>query len=228
MLKIGTSSFTALEKKVPRGLCAAELLEMTMGVPRSRTLESWKSEAPKGFEFVSVLPRCFFVPDPGRGFLRPFEPLDAAKKLWEKVVGAMDLLGSRCCVMLTDHTFRPSMENRQAMSLFLSSVDRGEIRLAWRPRGIWTQAEIGKWCDDLGLVQCVDPFQMPEGRKDASGFSYLRIEGLGRTTQGLKRSEVEHLAQVAPMYTGFCILDTLRPHQDAQRVARLLDQSASS
>jgi uncharacterized protein YecE (DUF72 family) len=64
------------------------------------------------------------------------------------------------------------------MRKFLGKIDRGDLAIAWEPRGDWKEHpdEIKKLCDELDLIHVVDLMRRePVSRHP---IAYIRLHGL--------------------------------------------------
>ncbi|HID60919.1 MAG TPA: DUF72 domain-containing protein [Hadesarchaea archaeon] len=161
-------------------------------LPMVKTVERWKVEAPEGFEFVikawqgiTHLPdsptwrRSGWKPEELKrkqlGWLRPTKDNFEA---WIRTREICDALGARMCVIQCPPNFKCVPKNIENMRKFLLEIDRGELALAWEPRGDWDEnpEKIEQLCNELDLVHVVDLMR----RKPLSKHSivYIRLHGL--------------------------------------------------
>lgn len=170
-----------------------ELQNTFYNLPRKRTLEAYKKEAPGCFEFVVKAWQAVTHPissptwrktnrlpgwgDPeGFGHLRPTPENFRA---WEMILDVCAVLGSRFVVVQTPPSFRYNEKNRSNLLAFFSQIDRSRLILGWEPRGEWNlhQDEVRRLCGALSLVHVVDPFRrLPAYDSEAV---YFRLHGIG-------------------------------------------------
>ena len=157
-----------------------------------KTAERWRSEAPKEFEFTAKswqalthLPasptwrRSGLKPDELErrqyGWLRPTRDNFDAWKRTEEIAEALD---ARVCVIQCPPNFKCTKENAENMQKFFSKINRGELVLAWEPRGDWNEhpEDITRLCEELELIHVVDLMRREPLSKHP--IAYIRLHGL--------------------------------------------------
>lgn len=161
-------------------------------LPMVKTAQRWRDEVPRDFEItvkawqaITHLPSSptwrrsglRLTPDEERnyGWLRPTEKnLEA----WQRIKEVCDALRAKICVIQTPPNFKCNEENISNMGRFLGSIDRGNLVLAWEPRGDWLEnpAKVKKICRELDLVHVVDLMRrLPVSEHPVA---YTRLHGL--------------------------------------------------
>lgn len=184
-----------------------ELQSTFYNVPRKRTLEAYKKDAPVGFEFVVKAWQAITHPlssptwrkagrapewgDP-RGFGH-LKPTPENFRAWEIILEACATLGSRFVVVQTPPSFRYSEESRSNAVAFFSQIDRGGLAIGWEPRGEWNlhPEEIRKICEALSLVHIVDPFRRLPACDSEEVYFRLHGIGSGETNYGYTYSDAD-------------------------------------
>ncbi|MEM4188695.1 MAG: DUF72 domain-containing protein [Candidatus Hadarchaeum sp.] len=161
-------------------------------LPMLKTAQRWRDEVPKDFEIIvkawqaiTHLPSSptwrragmKLTPEQQRnyGWLRPTEENLGA---WQRTKEICVALGSKICVIQTPPNFKCTEENIGNMSNFLKRIDRGDLFLAWEPRGDWLEnnVKIKKVCQELDLVHVVDLMRrLPVSEHPVA---YTRLHGL--------------------------------------------------
>ena len=161
-------------------------------LPMARTAERWRAEAPKEFEYtlkawqaITHLPtsptwrRSGLEPEELKrrqyGWLRPTRDNFEAWKRTKEIAEALD---ARVCVIQCPPNFKCTKENAENMQTFFSKIDRGELALAWEPRGDWKEhpEEIAKLCKELELIHVVDLMRRELVSKHP--IAYIWLHGL--------------------------------------------------
>ncbi|HEX8959983.1 MAG TPA: DUF72 domain-containing protein [Geobacteraceae bacterium] len=186
-IKVGCCGFPVARARYQERFSLVEVQQTFYQPPREETARKWRSAAPSGFEFtvkawqlitheatsptyrrLKRLPTCH----PGRyGSFRPTEEVMAA---WRTTARIADILEARVVLFQCPASFTPTSEHRENMHDFFSRIDRGNLLLAWEPRGHWPPEEVSTLCRDLGLIHCVDPFQ---GESMSGELTYFRLHG---------------------------------------------------
>lgn len=189
-VKVGTCGWGGRKSKYYEAFSCIELQETFYRLPKVETLEKYRSESPRDFEFTvkawqaithpcgSPTWRKSAPPKWGKtenfGHLRPTEENFRA---WEEIAKICKALESRVLIIQTPPSFNPSRENAENMKSFLSSVNRGGLVLGWEPRGGWSDEIVADICKELDLVHVVDPFRRLPSVE--SGIAYFRLHGIG-------------------------------------------------
>jgi uncharacterized protein YecE (DUF72 family) len=101
---------------------------------------------------------------------------------WKRTLESARVLGSRVILFQCPARFTPTPENKQNLRAFFREVNRARatwpvrerLTFAWEPRGAWAAEEIRELCEELGLVQAVDPLQQIPA---TAGLGYFRLHG---------------------------------------------------
>ena len=161
-------------------------------LPMAKTAERWRAEAPKGFEYtlkawqaITHLPtsptwrRSGLEPEELErrqyGWLRPTRDNFGA---WKRTKEIADALDARVCVIQCPPNFKFTKENMGNMRKFLSKIDRGNLAIAWEPRGDWKEhpEQIKQLCYELELIHVVDLMRREPLSKHP--IAYNRLHGL--------------------------------------------------
>jgi uncharacterized protein YecE (DUF72 family) len=215
-IKIGTCGWgfykgglKAYQKKF--SLC--EVQQTFYRLPMVKTVERWRAESPEDFEFtVKAFQGLTHLPTSPTwrrsglkqeelkqkqfGWLRPTKDNFEA---WRRTKEICEALGSRICVIQCPPNFNCTAENIGNMREFLGEIDRGELELAWEPRGDWHghPDEVASLCDELKLIHVVDLMRRePLSRHP---IAYTRLHGLNPREYDYNykysRDELEELAR---------------------------------
>ncbi|MEX2719932.1 MAG: DUF72 domain-containing protein [Candidatus Wukongarchaeota archaeon] len=173
-----------------------ELQSTFYRLPRLQTVKKWSEEVPKKFEFtvkawqvithpkesptwrrMGKSPKLPLKNLKNYGYLKPTkENFEAFKKAKE----ICSILQAKICVIQTPPSFKFSEENLKNIQNFLKNIDRGNLILAWEPRGDWNQNQktIKELCKNFDLIHVVDlPKRNPLSEHK---IAYIRLHGLGK------------------------------------------------
>ncbi len=202
--------------------------------PQLRTLQRWREEAPEGFEFTlkawqlithtptSPTYRRLRTPIPAEareryGAFRPTEEVFAA---WETTRQCAQALQARLVVFQCPASFTPTDEHLANLRAFFSRIERGDLRLAWEPRGRWEDGTIRRLCQELDLVHCVDPFERLPVHGD---LVYFRLHGRGGYRYRYTDEELAQLREwCATGKETYVLFNNVSMWEDALRFQALL------
>lgn len=161
-------------------------------LPMTKTTERWRREASEDFEFTLKAWQAITHPtssptwrgkkdkltedqEKNFGYLRPNEQIVEA---WNETKKRAEALEANVCVIQTSAGFDCSEENEENMREMLNEIGRGDIDLAWEPRGDWkgNPEKVSEICDDLNLIHIADLMR----REPVSDHevAYVRLHGL--------------------------------------------------
>jgi len=170
-----------------------ELQSTFYRLPKLSTAENWRLQAPEGFEFTMkgfqglTHPTSSptwrrsglkLNPEEARevGLLRPTE---VNYDFWEKTREVAEALKARIVVLQCPPSFTCTNENVKSMRVFLKTINRGGLILAWEPRhDSWKPDTVRELCMELNLIHVVDPFKSETQTYDVNPV-YYRLHGLG-------------------------------------------------
>ncbi len=180
-----------------------ELQSTFYRLPKLSTVENWRRQAPEVFEFsmkgFQGLTHPADSPTWRRsglklssegskevGFLRPTK---INYEAWEKTREVAETLKARIVVLQCPPSFTCTNENVKSMGVFLKTIERGKLMLAWEPRHeSWKPDIVRKLCMELNLIHVVDPFKSETQTYDVNPV-YYRLHGLGSKRYGYKYTD---------------------------------------
>lgn len=246
MIKVGCCGFPTGKYRYFKTFKLVETQETFYKLPKPKTAERWREIAPEEFEFtvkcwqaVTHPPtsptwrRSGLVVD-GRSFdkyglLKPTkENFDA----WSGTKEICRILDAKICLIQCPPGFNYTDEHVGNMRKFLRTIDRGELQIAWEPRGDWKQhsGEIGKLCRELNLIHVVD---MLRHEPAAIGdVAYTRLHGLNpreydykyRYTDKDLRNLTEKIVSIQKLVVDrfYVLFNNTSMAEDAERLVRML------
>ncbi|MCD6444261.1 DUF72 domain-containing protein [Candidatus Bathyarchaeota archaeon] len=193
LIKVGCCGFSGGRRGYFKLFDLVEVQSTFYRLPRVETVERWRNEAPEGFEFTMKAFQGLTHPAKsptwrrsglkltqeeveGYGFLRPTE---VNYRAWRDTRRIAEALEASIVVLQCPPSFTCSEENVEGMRSFLSTIDRGSLRLAWEPRHrSWSPETVRRLCMELDLIHVVDPFKNQTQTYDVNPI-YYRLHGLG-------------------------------------------------
>lgn len=171
---------------------AVELNRTFYELPQVSTAARWRREAGEGFVFAVKAWQGVTHPwrsptwngyrdgvdDAVSGDLGLLQPTAAVREAWQATREIARALEAEVVLVQTPPSFDCTDDHAADMRELLSSVDRGDVTVAWEPRGDWPDApdRIAALCDELDLVHVVDVMRAEP--VDDGEDMYTRLHGL--------------------------------------------------
>lgn len=161
-------------------------------LPMVRTAERWRREAFEDFEFCVKGWQAITHPtssptwrnkkdglsEEERKNLGYFNPHQTVFDAWERTRKIAETLEAEVCLLQTPAGFECNEENKENIHDFFDRIERGNLNVAWEPRGNWKDNPdvVETICEELDLVHVVDIMR----REPVSDhrFAYIRLHGL--------------------------------------------------
>lgn len=202
MIKIACAGFPVGRKKYEEKLQTVELAQLFDGFPRPNTIEKWRAEAPKDFDFIVCASKLITHevkhraqssrrPTPGVGF---FQNSAAVRQATQLTMAAAETLRSRMVFFQLPAHFAATPDNvKRVQNYFLSTKSNHKI-FAWETPLGWPFTLVEKLSFDHRLM----PVMNPLGRKKPSPTAPMRYFRLGAEgkTSGIKRFSHDELKVV--------------------------------
>jgi uncharacterized protein YecE (DUF72 family) len=203
-----------------------------------KTLEGWRAEMPKGFEFT--LKAWQFITHEGAsptykrlkreltekeqkevGAFKPTETVDYG---WQVTLESAKALNARTILFQCPAKFVQSATNIKNIRKFFKKIERGKMNFAWEPRGkTWDTKTIEKICRDLDLWHCVDPFF---NRTVTPDRCYYRLHGIKRWRYKYEQGELEELVSLLPPENlAYVFFNNNEMFDDAKRFRRIVEDA---
>ncbi len=187
-LRVGCCGFAASHSKYYSTFQVVEIQQTFYQPPKLATAERWRNEPPPDFAYTMKAWQLITHEPSSPTYRRLMEPIDKAATdrygafrntrevhdAWRRTKEFAGVLGAKIIVFQSPATYRPTEANAANLRRFFESVDRGPFLLAWEPRGAWPDSWVGKLCEDLELVHCVDPLK---NRALHGKVVYYRLHG---------------------------------------------------
>lgn len=163
-------------------------------------------------EFRAAKPNCAFSLRLPPAALQPGQ-----EALGERAVRAARSLGARFIVVTTGPNTTPTARNRELMSRLFDSLRSDAWRLAWEPRGVWSEAEAERWAAEFGVSLVRD---LSRDDAPAGDVVYTRLRALGFGAR-VGQTAIERVAErVEGASEAYVVIEG----EGAQRAATLLRQ----
>lgn len=189
-VKVGICGFARAQDTIYANLRLVEV-QTTFYKPMKRaTAEAWRRRAPHTFEFT-IKAWQLITHEPSSPTYRKagiaideaqmdrygfFRPTDEVLEAWSVTNEILRALDAKVVVFQSPARFKETEENIRNMREFFCSIeeDRKDIMVVWEARGAWDRKTVGRLCDELHLIQGVDPFaEAPV----TTGSAYFRLHG---------------------------------------------------
>ena len=235
-LRIGTCGFGRTKRdEYAEQLSTVEVQHTFYQPPQIATLEKWRAEVPKGFEFTlkawQLITHGSSSPT-YRRLKRPltaaesdetgfFKPTDIVREALETTLASAEALNARTILFQCPARFTPLPENIDNMIRFFRGIKRGKLNFAWEPRGReWTDDIVEQICDELDLWHAVDPFAR---RTVTPDNCYFRMHGIPRWRYTYEDSELEELGALMPKRRpAYAFFNNITMREDAVRFRKIL------
>ncbi|MEM2094623.1 MAG: DUF72 domain-containing protein [Candidatus Bathyarchaeia archaeon] len=244
--KIGCCGFPGGMESYFKRFNVAEVQTTFYNLPRVETVRKWRQKAPESFEFTVKAWQGLTHP-PGMptwrrtriqvpadaisryGMLRPTPEVFEA---WERTRLVCEALKAKICLIQCPARFQASEENIDNMKKLLTRIERGNLTIAWEPRGeSWEEEQVRRLCSELNLIPCIDPFKIsiPPGQR----IIYLRLHG--RVNGGVRyrytytKQELEELyinIQTQSPEIAYCLFNNITMRQDAEKLKQIIKHRA--
>lgn len=201
-MKIGCCGFAEAMKKYFEHFNIIEIQKTFYEPPKLETLERWRAQAPKEFEFTlkawQVITHPPTSPTYRRAKHKPedagfFKPIKEVFNAWDKMVAVAKALGARIILFQCPASFKPEKQNIKNMYDFFRAISKSKMLWVWEPRGKWNDDVIREICNDLKLIHCVDPFT---SKQVAGKFAYYRLHGIGGYNYRYSTNELKKLSSI--------------------------------
>lgn len=244
-IHVGCCGWSCAKKRYFKEFQLIELQSSFYRLPKLETAVKWREESPRNFRFSMKAFQAITHP-PGsptwrRSGLKPEElklkrygwlrPTRDNLEAWERTKQIADALDTRVCVIQCPPNFKCTEENIANMRKFLAKINRGNLALAWEPRGDWKDnpKEIEKLCEELDLIHVVDLMRREPVSEHA--IAYIRLHGLNprEYDYNYKYSNAE-LSQLASKVQAlakkhretYILFNNFSMYEDAKRLQKIL------
>src|SRR5437867_3915875 len=233
----GTCGFGRRQADVLRQLDAVEIQETFYRPVSVERAGKWRAAAAKQFRFCVKASQFIthestsptyrrsgrIISDSEKSSYGSFQDTPQVREGWEDTRSVAEAVRARAIVFQTPASFGPTETNRTALYRFFESI-RTDATKAIELRGPWATHIVEKICEDLGLVQAVDPFDKEPA---TYGLAYFRLHGSppGKTMYryAYTDEDLARLQTICREYDdAYVMFNNLSMHQDAVRFRSLV------
>jgi uncharacterized protein YecE (DUF72 family) len=186
--KTGCCGFPVVKEKYAGRFSVVEVQQTFYQPPKISTLKNWRALMPDDFEFAlkawQIITHAAKSPTYRRlkTKLTPaeldqcgaFQNTPIVQCAWETTRACAKALSASLVLFQCPASFTSTPQNISQMRGFFTSIERGNLKLLWEPRGNWPDGLVLSLCRELNLVHVVDPFL---SRSVTMDFIYLRLHG---------------------------------------------------
>ncbi len=238
LVKTGCCGFPVNRRRYLSRFPVVEVQQTFYQPPKPETARRWRQEAPPAFEFTLKAWQLITHEAASPTYRRLKRPLSAAERLQagafkptplvhralEATLEIARLLEARLIVFQSPASFGPGPEHLDNLRRFFSTMPRGDLTLAWEPRGSWARETVQGLCEELHLLPVVDPFAVPPY---PGPLAYFRLHGKnGYRYRYTDRDLAELAGLVRDRPEAYVMFNNLSMWEDATRFLRLLRAEA--
>jgi uncharacterized protein YecE (DUF72 family) len=238
-INIGTCGFGMTQDQYAELFSCVEVQHTFYQPPMVKTLERWKAERSKEFEYTlkawQLITHTSHSPTQKRLSKRiteaqkeeagSFRPTETVKEAWEVTLASAKALKAKTILFQCPASFNQTPENIANLKNFFTEAanpQRGKLNFCWEPRGPWDDHAIKDICDELDLWHVVDPFKR---RTVTPQRVYFRLHGIGGWRYKYEEGELEELASLLPKNKlSYVFFNNREMIEDAQRFQEIVKQ----
>lgn len=230
--KVGCCGFSIARDRYYKLFSVVEVQSTFYDYVEEKTLQRWRREAPRDFEFVikafqfithransPTYKRAHHIKNLKLDNLGNFQPTKDVFDCFRILKEYAKILHSKIIIFQSPASFKPEKENIKNMEKFFNKIDRDDLILGWESRGKWQPEGVKRLCEKLGLIDVVDPFL----RESTYGkIFYYRLHGGKDYRHQFTDEELEGLAEKIKGKSGYIMFNNITMVEDAQRLKNLL------
>lgn len=234
MIRVGCCGFPVARERYFKKFSVVEVQSTFYDFVEKKTLERWRKDSPCDFEFVlkafqfithqansPTYNRAKHLGNLKQENLGGFKPNEDVLLCFKILKDYARILNSRVIIFQTPASFTPEGDNKKNMEKFFNRIDRKDLLFGWEARGKWTPDAVKKVCEDLELIDVVDPFL----REPTYGkIFYYRLHGGKGYRHKFTDDELRMLAEKVKGRDGYVMFNNITSFEDALRFKRLLTQ----
>jgi uncharacterized protein YecE (DUF72 family) len=233
-IKTGCCGFPVVKEKYAGRFQVVEVQQTFYQPPKISTLQAWRALVPDEFEFTvktwQIITHTAKSPTYRRLKTKlieeeyvqcgAFQNSPIVQCAWETTRACANALSASLVLFQCPASFTPTPQNISQMRGFFSSIERGNLKLLWEPRGNWPEGLVLSLCQELDLIHVVDPFLARSVTKD---FIYLRLHGGKDFKHVFSDEELQTVARLIPTGTpAYVMFNNINMWEDARRFQLLI------
>jgi len=234
MIKIGCTGFPVGRKQYESKFGLVEVNQFFDKFPMGRTIEKWKAEAPKNFEFIVWAPRSVtHLLKSGRngahsGFTQRshkhgyFQDSAEVRHAFGRACSAAQTLDAKMIFFKLPKSLSAHSDNVGRIQKFFMSAPTSTLHFVWEPPTNWPLSLVSELSKSLGITPAVNPLGRLGQAKGA--IQYFR---LGNTTEtkavhSFSSSELKDIKRACTKSLAYVIFNNgPTSFQDAVRFSEL-------
>lgn len=222
-----------------------ELNSTFYSLPQLETTRSHRRDAVEDFEFSLKAWQAIThpwssptwngqrdeIPDEDTDDVGYFQPTEAVFDAWERTREHAEALEASVCLLQTSAGFDATDDHESNLRTFATEIDRGDLTLAWEPRGDWKDQpdRVREICGDLDLVHAVDLLR--DDPVSSHDVAYTRLHGLNEdpydyaydySTEELERLAGKLTDLAADHDPVYCLFNNDAMFDNARELAEIL------
>jgi uncharacterized protein YecE (DUF72 family) len=236
---IGCCGFAEAQSRYFAEFKAIEIQQTFYEPPKLETAQRWRAAAPPDFEFSLKAWQLITHPATSPTYRRLrralsekekpavgyFQSTEEVWQAWQITREIAMTLRARFIVFQCPASFGYAAENVRRMRDFFKKLDRADFALVWESRGNWPGEKIRQLCEELDLIDGVDPFQrLPQSRHEVR---YFRLHGIGGYGYRYSDRDLEKLCAWCNGKLNWIMFNNKAMLEDARRF-RALEPSHTS
>lgn len=237
-MKIGCADFTAAQEKYQTNLNVVEVSRMFQAIPKTSTLEKWRKEAPKGFEFVACSPTMITHSASGHTEksvwgtkklnIEPhkvgnFRNTGTISHLLEMTLEAARILESRLILFKLNPLSAPQAELIGKMQAFFKSPSMSSFDSLWEPPITWSENLVRDISNSLKLSPVQHPWRPLTKWKPRIQYFRIGSPSKGKGVHAFTLEELQYIKKQCQSKEGFVIFNNgPTAFYDASRFLRMV------
>lgn len=236
-VQVGTSGFRIPKVEYAELLSCVEVQQTFYQPPQISTLERWREETPREFEFTLKAWQLITHEAKSPTYKRLkkkltetekqeagyFKPTPIVKEAWETTLACAQALKAETILFQCPASFKQTKENISNLEEFFSSIKRGAFNFCWEPRGDWDSKIVKSICEALELWHVVDPFV---GKTVTPRRCYFRLHGRKGWRYKYEEGELEELATMLPAsQRSYVFFNNIHMTEDALRFQEIVKEN---
>ena len=208
-VRIGTCGFGISKVKYSELFPCVEVQQTFYQPPQISTLERWRKQTPRGFEFTLKAWQLITHEAKSPTYRRLKKPLSESEKqeagyfkstplvrdALRVTLACAEALQAKTILFQCPVSFRQTSKNISNLEKFFSTINQEQFDFCWEPRGDWEDSVIKSICDAFKLAHVVDPLS----RKTVTPNNcYFRLHGKTGWRYQYDESELEEVAAMLP------------------------------
>ncbi len=233
-IKIGCCGFPVSKKTYFKTFSVVEIQQTFYEPPEAKTALKWREEVPEDFEFTlkawqlithtPISPTYkklkHSIPKDKQDCYGNFRPTSEVMSAWQKTKEIAEILKARIIIFQSPASFKLTSENKKNLREFFSRLDRGKFLLGWESRGQIKEEEIYELCQELKLIDVVDPFHRPAVTE---GLKYFRLHGIGGYRYQYSDEDLKKILDwIEGSKEAYVMFNNVYMYQDAHRFKEML------